>query len=197
VKSGANKQLVMHDKNGPTSTSQRPKTLGIQDGPRSLCGRNSGQWGRTWTSATETTNAAPCTRITNRRRCFSCFISWHCTNFIIKNFEDLMQINHEAEMLRREHLLEIWFLFFWGFRFFCNCLALYKFYYYCVKALIPVQITFTARVFLYRILVEDLPQKSQIYTRKKKKSQIFGLKNDTICWKKLQGHLFVPPPPSL
>jgi hypothetical protein len=79
------------------------------------------------------------------------------------------------QILRREHLLEIWFLFVFGIWFICNCLSLYKFYYYCVKALIPVQITFTARVFLYRILVENLPQKSQIYTRKIKR-KIFWLK---------------------
>jgi hypothetical protein len=79
------------------------------------------------------------------------------------------------QMLRREHLLKIWFLFLFGIWFFCNCLALYKFYYYGVKALIPVQITFTARVLLYRSLVENLFQKSQIYTRKKNISQIFWL----------------------
>jgi hypothetical protein len=66
-----------------------------------------------------------------------------------------------------------------------------------VKALIPVQITFTARVFLYRILVKISPTNVKFTQEKIKFPDFLVGKMPQFVGKKHQGHLFAPPPPPL
>jgi len=86
-----------------------------------------------------------------------------------------VQIIHEPDATARTFIGNLIFICFWDLVFLQLFGTVQILLLLCQKALIPVQITFTARVFLCRILVEDLPQKSPIYTRKIKISQIFWM----------------------
>jgi hypothetical protein len=81
-----------------------------------------------------------------------------------------VQIIHEPDATARTFIGNLIFICFWDLVFLQLFGTVQILLLLCQKALIPVQITFTARVFLFRILVE-----SQIYTRKIKISQIFWM----------------------